>query len=259
MAEELCSACGSRVPEGAAFCTTCGAPVQREAADELTAPPGDAAPAEYAPPAGYTPPAGDTPPGYTSYAPPPGYTPPQAPPGSNPPPGYTGPPGYVPPQAPPGYTPPPVAPGYGQGPYGYAGWKPYAGFWRRFAALILDGIIISIATSVFTYGIIGGIFRVGGGGREVAYDLFRLAATWLYFTFMEASSNQATVGKMALGIIVTDLNGQRITWGRANARFWSKIISYVTLLIGFIMAGFTQKKQGLHDMIAGTLVVRKNY
>lgn len=81
---------------------------------------------------------------------------------------------------------------------------------------------------------------------------------WLYFTAFEASSKQATPGKMALGIIVTDLKGNRISFGRANGRYWSKILSTAILLLGFIMIGFTEKKQGLHDIIADTLVLKKS-
>jgi len=80
---------------------------------------------------------------------------------------------------------------------------------------------------------------------------------WLYFTLFECSSRQATLGKMALGIIVTDLDGNKISFGRANGRYWGKIISALTLSIGYIMAGFTEKKQALHDMIAGCLVIKK--
>jgi uncharacterized RDD family membrane protein YckC len=80
---------------------------------------------------------------------------------------------------------------------------------------------------------------------------------WLYFTILESSPKQATLGKMALGIVVTDLNGNRISFGRANGRYWSKIISSMILLIGYMMAGFTEKKQALHDIMAGTLVVKK--
>jgi uncharacterized RDD family membrane protein YckC len=80
-----------------------------------------------------------------------------------------------------------------------------------------------------------------------------------HFTLLEASSSQATVGKMALGVKVTDLEGRRISWGRANARFWSEIISYATIMIGFMMAGFTERKRALHDIIGGTLVVMKSY
>jgi uncharacterized RDD family membrane protein YckC len=74
---------------------------------------------------------------------------------------------------------------------------------------------------------------------------------------MESSARQATLGKMALGIVVTDLDGNRIGFGRATGRYFAKILSALILLIGFIMAAFTQKKQGLHDIIAGTLVVKK--
>ncbi len=74
---------------------------------------------------------------------------------------------------------------------------------------------------------------------------------------MESSSKQATLGKMALGIIVTDVNGERIGFGRATGRFFGKIVSGMIFYIGYIMAGFTDRKQALHDMMAGTLVVNK--
>jgi len=74
---------------------------------------------------------------------------------------------------------------------------------------------------------------------------------------MESSSRQATLGKMAVGIIVTDLEGNKISFGRATARHWAKVISGLTLFIGYIMTGFTAKKQALHDMIAECLVVVK--
>ena len=83
------------------------------------------------------------------------------------------------------------------------------------------------------------------------------AAQWLYFALMESSSKQATLGKMALGIIVTDLNGNRLSFGRATGRYFGKIISGAILMIGYIMAGFTEKKQALHDIIAGCLVVNR--
>jgi uncharacterized RDD family membrane protein YckC len=81
---------------------------------------------------------------------------------------------------------------------------------------------------------------------------------WLYFALMESSAHQATLGKMALGIIVTDMQGQRLTFGRATGRFFAKILSGCMIYIGFIMAAFTERKQALHDMIASTLVVRKS-
>jgi uncharacterized RDD family membrane protein YckC len=74
---------------------------------------------------------------------------------------------------------------------------------------------------------------------------------------MESSSRQATLGKMALGIVVTDMDGKRISFGRAVGRNLGKIISQIILFIGFLMVAFTQKKQGLHDIIANCLVVVK--
>lgn len=137
----------------------------------------------------------------------------------------------------------------------------YAGFWRRFVAIIIDAIILNIA-----FYIIGAIFGVPYGmpGRSAStagfFSGFNLVTTiiaWLYFVLMESSTKQATIGKMALGIKVTDMDGNRISFGRATGRHFAKIISAIILLIGFIMAGFTEKKQALHDMIAQCLVVKK--
>ncbi|HHW42039.1 MAG TPA: zinc-ribbon domain-containing protein [Syntrophomonadaceae bacterium] len=143
----------------------------------------------------------------------------------------------------------------------------YAGFWRRFVAYVIDIIVLSCGRWIigFIIGFMIGIF-LGGLGVDIgaikataeAFDsILGLVLPWLYFTLFESSSKQATLGKMAMGIVVTDLSRNRISFGRANARYWSKIISTVTLLVGYIMAGFTQKKQALHDIIAGTLVVQK--
>jgi uncharacterized RDD family membrane protein YckC len=80
---------------------------------------------------------------------------------------------------------------------------------------------------------------------------------WLYFALMESSSRQGTLGKMALGIKVTDLSGNAISFGRATVRHFGKILSTIILLAGYLMVAFTAKKQGLHDMIAGCLVVKQ--
>ena|SRR5579863_9419852 len=138
----------------------------------------------------------------------------------------------------------------------------YAGFWRRVVAYIIDAIVLSIV-----FGIAGAIFGVVAGGANennagiiasagaVLYIVL-IVGQWLYFALMESSAKQATLGKMALSIKVTDLDGRRIGFGKATGRFFGKIISGIILYIGFMMAGWTQKKQALHDMMAGTLVVR---
>jgi uncharacterized RDD family membrane protein YckC len=118
----------------------------------------------------------------------------------------------------------------------------YAGFWKRFAAIIIDGIIL---------GIINGIL-----GR-ISTSYVSILTSWLYYALCESSSAQATVGKIALGIKVTDLDGNKISFAQATGRYFAKIISGIILFMGFIMAGFTEKKQALHDMIANTLVVNK--
>jgi uncharacterized RDD family membrane protein YckC len=99
-------------------------------------------------------------------------------------------------------------------------------------------------------------FRSPEQQATVSY-LLSIAIAWLYFAFMESSARQATVGKMALGIVVTDMDGNRIGFGRATGRFFAKYLSALILAIGFIMVAFTQKKQGLHDLIVNTLVVKK--
>jgi uncharacterized RDD family membrane protein YckC len=143
----------------------------------------------------------------------------------------------------------------------------YAGFWLRFAAAFIDGLITGTGTFfvAFIIGLmVGVIFTVGGTPRpeidaigRFLGQLVGLVIGWLYEALMESSSKQATLGKMALGIIVTDDFGNRISFARASGRYFGKWLSAFILLIGYMMAGWTEKKQALHDMIAGTLVVRK--
>ena len=136
----------------------------------------------------------------------------------------------------------------------------YAGFWKRFAAFIIDTIITMIGS--FAIGFMFGIILVLGGiddpeVLEVIGNILCFFIGWLYFCVMESSSTQATLGKMALGIKVTDLEGNPIGFGKAAGRYFGKIISTVILLVGFTMVAFTEKKQGLHDMMAGCLVVNQ--
>jgi uncharacterized RDD family membrane protein YckC/ribosomal protein L40E len=132
----------------------------------------------------------------------------------------------------------------------------YAGFWRRFGAVIIDGVLLWVAEMIIFRSIAFRMFVFTAGAMVKTY-FWSILIGWLYFALMESSNKQATLGKMLIGIKVTDLDGNRITFGKATARHFSKIISGVILAIGYIMAGFTQKKQALHDIIAGTLVVKK--
>jgi uncharacterized RDD family membrane protein YckC len=122
----------------------------------------------------------------------------------------------------------------------------YAGFWKRVAALLIDSIVVSAATGILTAATLGIAW----------FSIFLLP--WVYEAIMLSSEKQATVGKMVLGIVVTDVNGGRITFGRATGRHFAKWLSALILGVGFLMAAFTERKQALHDMIADTLVVNRS-
>ena len=133
----------------------------------------------------------------------------------------------------------------------------YAGFWRRVAAVILDGLLLGIVTVPLSLAL-GGGDDIGSTSSSYspAASSISTVVSWLYYALMESSAKQATLGKMALGIRVTDLDGNRITFGKATGRYFAKILSALILGIGFLMVAFTQRKQGLHDILAGTLVFK---
>lgn len=136
----------------------------------------------------------------------------------------------------------------------------------RFVAAIIDGILVELV--VLPVGaVVGAMIGVAGGAVDmpgigihmvslIIGGTIGLLGSWIYEAAMESSSKQATIGKMALGLKVTDMEGRRISFARASGRHFAKFISGMILLVGYIMAGFTQRKQALHDMIAGTLVQR---
>ncbi|HSZ54920.1 MAG TPA: RDD family protein [Tepidisphaeraceae bacterium] len=137
----------------------------------------------------------------------------------------------------------------------------YAGFWLRFVAAIVDGILLAVIC--FVVGLVAGFLYSMLGGTKEAFPIFQvflqllgLGIEWLYFALFESGPKQATPGKSMLGLRVTDLSGQRISFARASGRFFGKIISSLILMIGYVMAGFTERKQALHDIMAGTLVVK---
>lgn len=154
----------------------------------------------------------------------------------------------------------------------------YAGFWLRFVAVIIDGIILGAVQFIAVMPVLGlmGIGVVDNmenfdssdqaeamsmmasmmAMAGVAQVVFIVIQT-LYYSLMESSNYQASIGKMVLGLKVTDINGNKLDFSKALVRNLCKIISSMILLIGYLMAAFTEKKQALHDMIANTLVVKK--
>ena len=134
----------------------------------------------------------------------------------------------------------------------------YAGFWLRFVAWILDSLILVIPSGIVR-GIIMGVMSAAGAPPAATFAvgyMAQLAVGWLYFALQESSVHQATLGKRALSLKVMDLNGNRLTFDRASGRYFGKLVSGIILAIGYMMAGWTQRKQALHDMMAGCLVMR---
>jgi uncharacterized RDD family membrane protein YckC len=137
----------------------------------------------------------------------------------------------------------------------------YAGFWRRFAALFIDGLIVA-ACSVIVAIAFGVLAMIGSSefttGAVGGYYLASFVIQWLYFALSEASPHQATIGKRALEIYVADAAGQRISFGRATGRVFAKWLNALTLGIGWLMAAFTSEKRALHDYVAGTIVLTRD-
>lgn len=156
----------------------------------------------------------------------------------------------------------------------------YAGFWLRFVAFLIDSIILNMLTWILIIPLLG-MVGIGIGASTDGFDfssmtegdaiamataimgaifaggLIGIVVNVLYFALMESSKYQATLGKMAVGIKVTTTSGGRIDLVKSIIRQIGKYVSGLILLIGYIMAAFTEKKQALHDMIASTLVVKK--
>jgi uncharacterized RDD family membrane protein YckC len=122
--------------------------------------------------------------------------------------------------------------------------REYGGFWIRVAASLVDSLILLLPFFVL---------RQPFGDNA---GLFTWAIDWLYFAFMESSGSQATIGKMVCGLKVADTNGNRISFARATGRYFAKILSAIPFCLGFAMVGWTRQKRGLHDFVAGTVVLR---
>jgi len=141
-----------------------------------------------------------------------------------------------------------------------AGTLGYAGFWRRAVAFLIDSIVLAIAG--FPLGLIPAMAVLTDGdavivtGKIAAAVATRGLLAWGYYAGMESSTWQATLGKRAIGLRVTDRTGVRISFRRATGRFFAKLLSGALFGLGFLMAAFTARRQALHDLLADTLVVR---
>lgn len=132
---------------------------------------------------------------------------------------------------------------------------PYAGFWRRAGAYLIDYFLVAFVLKLVAAAMLTGR---PSGGRAVLYILILSIGGCLYYALLESSASQATLGKRALGIKVTDLYGERVSFGRALGRLFAHVLSSLIVGFGFVMALFTERRQTLHDKIAGTLVVKRD-
>ena len=145
----------------------------------------------------------------------------------------------------------------------------YAGFWKRFAAAWIDYLVTHVVSTIFAilYVFLYLLPIAESSGTQALIDtttdaqilwvVMGQVITWIYYAIFEASNKQGTLGKLAVGIKVTDLHGNRIGLGRASGRYFDKFISATIIFVGYIMVTFTKRKQGLHDMLAGCLVINR--
>lgn len=158
----------------------------------------------------------------------------------------------------------------------------YAGFWLRFVAFILDAVIVGIPSAFVFLWILAAshisrsiftnppetpsaLMGLLGTSVILRIALFSVVITWLYYATLESSAWQATLGKKTLGLYVSDLAGNRVSFGRASGRYLGMVLFRLPPLIGpllffpidCICAGLTEKKQAIHDMLASCLVLRK--
>jgi uncharacterized RDD family membrane protein YckC len=243
----FCSKCGAQIADTAAFCSSCGQATGAQPPVQPSAQP----PAQAPTPRGI----------------------PLAPSGFGPAGGVSSPPSV--PTA-------PLTTGSVYAPAVPMGAVAYAGFWLRFVAFILDALILGIPMGMILFsqlmrsGVLNSITtfppaspeeitRLVGTNILVRFSLLAIFAEWLYYALLESSAWQATLGKKALGLYATDLGGRRMTFGRATGRYFGMVMFRIIPLLGplllfpidCICAGVTEKRQALHDMIAGCLVVRK--
>lgn len=148
----------------------------------------------------------------------------------------------------------PDAPGAARSPKIYR----YGGFWIRVVAALIDGIVLSIACAVI--GAVSGLdfFSSDPEQFDPRAVALQVVVNWLYEALLTSSERGATLGKMAVGLRIVTEQGERLSFLRATGRYFAKYISALILGIGFLMVAFTDRKRGLHDIIAGTLVIKNN-
>ena len=207
----FCIRCGTMLPEGAAFCSSCGAPVTTGTETAAAAEP---------------PPAANSGPWAAAAA----------------------------------------------GPFAAGAALVYGGFWRRFWSYLIDRFILGVVFMPVGFMVFVPMLATQSGGwtdtdlpaeaitaflgATLTVAFLALLGSWFYYALMQSSSRQATLGQLALGLRVTDLEGRRISFARASGRHFATVLTGLTFGIGYVIVLFTTRKQTLHDLVAGTVVVR---
>jgi uncharacterized RDD family membrane protein YckC len=148
----------------------------------------------------------------------------------------------------------------------------YGGFWRRFWSYLIDRFILGIAFMPVGFMVLVPMLATQSGGwtdtdlppeaitaflgAALTVAFLALLGSWFYYALMQSSSRQATLGQLALGLRVTDLEGRRISFARASGRHFATVLTGLTFGIGYVIVLFTARKQTLHDLVAGPIVVR---
>ncbi len=135
----------------------------------------------------------------------------------------------------------------------------YGGFWIRVVAYSIDAVVLAIPLHLVPF-LLHTVFLSADGADKVIFDVlgvfFNVLVWWVYSAVLHSSVWQATIGKKVVGLKVVDKSGNRISFGRATGRYFAEFLSVIVLGIGYLMVGWTKKKQGLHDIIAKTYVIR---
>jgi uncharacterized RDD family membrane protein YckC len=148
----------------------------------------------------------------------------------------------------------------------------YSGFWRRLWSYLIDRFILGVAFLPVGFMVFVPMLATQSGGwtdtdlpaeaiaavlgASLTIAFLALLGSWFYYALMQSSSRQATLGQLALGLRVTDVEGRRISFARASGRHFATVLTGLTIGIGYLMVLFTTRKQTLHDLVAGTVVVR---
>jgi uncharacterized RDD family membrane protein YckC len=148
----------------------------------------------------------------------------------------------------------------------------YAGFWRRFWSYVIDRFVLGVVFAPVGLLVLTPLLATESAGwtdtdlpaetitaiigAALTVAFLAMLGSWLYYALLQSASRQATLGQMALGIRIADLEGRRVSFGRASGRYFATVLTGLTFGLGYLLMFFTARKQTLHDLVASTVVLR---